>query len=104
MLFRENNNLGVLFEFFLSWWWVISFVLICFVSYMQVSEKKMASFDKLTLRLDDLKTKREHMLREKADLMQQINSQSDPLWIERVLMKGLGLVPEGQKKILFKDD
>lgn len=71
---------------------------------MQVSQKKMASFDKLTLRLDDLKTKREYMLREKADLMQQINSQSDPLWIERVLMKGLGLVPEGQKKILFKDD
>lgn len=34
-------------------------------------------------------------------LLRQINSQNDPAWIELVLKKELGLVPEGQQKIYF---
>jgi hypothetical protein len=34
-------------------------------------------------------------------LTRQINSQSDPAWIEMVMKKELGLVPEGQVKIYF---
>lgn len=37
-------------------------------------------------------------------LMRQINSQSDPAWIEMVLKKELGLVPEGQIKVYFTTD
>lgn len=36
------------------------------------------------------------------DLLLQINSQSDPAWVELILMKGLGLVPEGQTKAVFE--
>lgn len=35
------------------------------------------------------------------NLIRQINSQSDPAWIELQLKQELGLVPEGQKKIYF---
>jgi hypothetical protein len=41
------------------------------------------------------------LLRER--LLLQINSQSDPEWIELVLMQGLGLVPEGQTKAYFSN-
>lgn len=33
--------------------------------------------------------------------MLEINSQSDPAWVELMLMKNLGLVPEGQIKVFF---
>ena len=41
--------------------------------------------------------------REKNDLDLKINSQSDPAWIELVLMKELGVVPEGKIKVHFKN-
>ena len=36
-------------------------------------------------------------------LLKQINSQGDPEWLEMVLMKGLGVAPEGQIKVLFTE-
>jgi hypothetical protein len=36
-----------------------------------------------------------------ALLIAQSKSQSDPKWIELVLIRELGLVPEGHKKVLF---
>ena len=47
---------------------------------------------------------KEFLLEEKEDLKLQINSQKDPAWIELTLMKGLGLVPEGQLKVYFTKD
>ncbi|MCE2983850.1 MAG: hypothetical protein LW832_09830 [Parachlamydia sp.] len=41
-------------------------------------------------------------LKRQEDLQLQINSQSDPAWIELTLMKGLGLVPEGEQKVYFQ--
>lgn len=41
------------------------------------------------------------VLKERADLEMQITSQSDRAWIELLLMKKLGLVPEGYQKITF---
>lgn len=35
-------------------------------------------------------------------LAQQLKSQSDPAWIEMVLIRELGLLPEGQRLVLFK--
>lgn len=35
-------------------------------------------------------------------LTQQLMSQSDPAWIEMVLIRELGLLPEGQRLVLFK--
>jgi hypothetical protein len=37
-------------------------------------------------------------------LLLEINSQSDPEWIELALMHGLGLVPEGQIKAYFSNN
>ncbi|HEY5260120.1 MAG TPA: hypothetical protein VIJ46_05665, partial [Rhabdochlamydiaceae bacterium] len=55
-------------------------------------------------RLYDLELKRQCVLEVKDDLELQIRSQSDPEWIQMTLMKGLGVVPEGQTKVYFKKD
>ena len=41
---------------------------------------------------------------ERDELLRQLHSQSDPEWIELVLMKRLGLVPEGQIKVYFEKE
>lgn len=40
---------------------------------------------------------------EQARLSEMIMSESDPQWIELTLMRVLGVIPEGTKKIYFND-
>lgn len=47
------------------------------------------------------KEKREAQLLNES-LKLQIRSQSDPAWVSLVLMEELGVIPEGQQKIVFK--
>lgn len=82
-------------------WWVILFMLGCYFSYEQGLQKKDRDFAKLQLQYADLQKKKKLLLTIQEDLNRQINSQSDPAWVELTLMKGLGLVPEGQVKVLF---
>lgn len=55
-------------------------------------------------RLHELEIAKDVALAEKGRLELEIHSQSDPLWIQLALMKGLGLVPEGQRKVLFQEN
>lgn len=57
----------------------------------------------LRKKLSDIQIEKEAALNQQQDLRLQIISQQDPAWIELTLMKGLGLVPEGQQKILFSN-
>lgn len=82
-------------------WWVILFILGCYLSYEQGLKKKDHDFASLQIQYAALQKKRNLLLIEQEALNRQINSQSDPAWVELVLMKGLGLVPEGQTKVLF---
>jgi len=38
----------------------------------------------------------------KDDLLVQIESQSDPAWIEMLIKKKLGMVADGQTKVYFE--
>jgi len=42
-------------------------------------------------------------IKRREALLQQINSESDPAWIELVLMQNLGMVPENQQKVYFME-
>ena len=55
----------------------------------------------LTIQLKQLKSEKEKALDLQKSLLMQINSQSDPAWIELTLRKVLGVVPEGQTKVFF---
>lgn len=61
-------------------------------------------FNKLQDKLIALEKEKYNALELNSELKLRINSQSDPAWLELVLIKSLGLVPEGQKKVIFKTD
>ncbi|HEV8051680.1 MAG TPA: hypothetical protein VGP47_04230 [Parachlamydiaceae bacterium] len=82
-------------------WWVILFILGCYLSYEHGLQKKDHDFAKLQVHYAELQKKKKMLLGQQEDLTRQINSQSDPAWVELALMKGLGLAPEGQIKVLF---
>ena len=88
-------------KFVFSFWWVILFILLCFVLYEQGIKERDREFLKLSEHLKSLQQEREVAMTLKEDLLLQINSQSDPAWVELLLMKGLGVVPEGQTKVFF---
>jgi hypothetical protein len=85
-------------------WWVVLFISICSFVYCQAANKKNEIIGSLDGHLSQLSIEKARLLQEKQDLLLQINSQSDPAWIQLTLMKGLGLVPEGQMKVYFYSD
>ena len=69
---------------------------------LEFSLKKVEFEEKNLLnQLNGLKIKIEESRALQKYLTRQINSQSDPSWIEMVLKKELGMVPEDQIKIYF---
>lgn len=82
-------------------WWVILFILFCYGAYEHTLEKYRHEYSFLYSRLEELQFEKKEALKVQENLQLQINSQSDPQWIELTLMKGLGVVPEGYKKIYF---
>jgi hypothetical protein len=82
-------------------WWVILFSLICYTFYERELQKRDLKFIFLKNTFNDLQKQKLYSLAYQENLLLQINSQSDPEWVELTLMKGLGLVPEGSVKAYF---
>lgn len=91
-------------ELFIRSWWVLTLCLACFLGYNHFVKKRNHDIFLLQERLTHLKEARDRALQEKEELSLQICSQSDPAWIELILMKQLGVVPEGYLKIHFKKE
>lgn len=72
--------------------------------YEQGLKERDLIYQQLTQKLTDLKQEKQTALHLQQNLQLQVNSQSDLAWIELTLMKGLGLVPEGQQKVYFIPD
>ena len=102
---QESLSIGArLEETFASVWWVVLFILGCYLCYEQGLIRKDRDFKLLQSHYQSLIKQREILSAQHDSLVRQINSQSDPAYVELTLMKGLGLVPEGQTKVLFTDD
>lgn len=82
-------------------WWIILFALLCYVAYEQGGRARQKQLIDLAEQLAFLQSEKTKALEIQNDLFMQVNSQSDPAWVELTLMKGLGLVPEGHIKVLF---
>lgn len=83
-------------------WWVLAFVIASCMIYSQSIQKKKAALSELEGRFQGLEQEKNLVLEQQQELMLQVQSQNDPAWIEMTLMKGLGLVPEGQRKVYFQ--
>lgn len=82
---------------------MVLFVLLCLFTYDLTSRKKVAIEKSLQAKLDVLKESVLHAKNEQLLLDEQIVAQNDPSWIELTLMRKLGLVPENQKIVFFKE-
>lgn len=88
-------------QFFLYSWWLILFAICCYLAYEHGLMKRDRDFDKLHAQYLELQKENKRSLALQEKLLLQVNSQSDVEWVELTLMKGLGLVPDGQTKIVF---
>lgn len=88
---------------FWRFWWVCLVVLIGLIMLEQRLKILHNEREQLFQQYLFLIEEKEKALTLKENLKLQINSQSDPAWVELTLKKGLGLVPEGQTKVLFID-
>ncbi|GEM_PF-869060 len=84
--------------------WVALFIAACVFIYLNSGGKKNEVIATLESHLKHLQMEKTLLLQENEDLLLQVNSQSDPAWIQLTLKKGLGLVPEGQQKVYFRSD
>lgn len=99
----KKNNKSFFLSILSNSWWVIIFLLVSFIGYdISIKKKDKAVYD-LKQKLICFKLEKEEVLKSKQDLSARVKSQSDPLWIEQVLMKELGVVPENQIKVRFED-
>jgi hypothetical protein len=87
---------------FRRWWWVVSFCLITASVFLHFVREKKNQIVELSTRLDLMQRDRASALEERESLRLQIHSQNDPSWIEMILMRDLGVVPEGWIKVHFK--
>lgn len=82
-------------------WWVVLVVLLCYMAYEGALLQLSMEVDRLEGKLLSIRNQRGLALERQEDLLLQIQSQSDHAWIELCLMKGLGLSPEGWRKVYF---
>lgn len=69
--------------------------------YIQAMKGKSQLYDEMMVELRQLETQKMEALELRDELALQIQSQSDPAWVEMVLKRNLGMVREGQMKVYF---
>lgn len=91
-------------QFIVKSWWVVALAILSLGLYEQGAkalQKEINTFQSEANYLYE-KIKLAKIVQEELKL--QIMSQSDPAWIELVLIKSLGLVPESYKKIYYTNN
>ncbi len=90
----------------LSWlqqgWWVFLFCFFVGLVYLHALKNRNAALQEMAYRFSEMKKEQMLALQEQEDLQMRIASQHDPAWIEMVLMREIGVVPEGWIKVHFK--
>lgn len=98
---QKTSVVKLLENLFIRSWWVILFILLCFILFEQGMKRRDQDFTKLSNQLVQLQQEKDKAIKIRDDLTLQINSESDPAWIELTLMKELGVVPEDYIKVFF---
>lgn len=86
---------------FVRSWWVIAFIIACSIIYERGLKETNVHYQQLSEKWRNLQKEKELAINHQKNLRLQIDSQSDPAWIEYTLMNRLGVVPEGHQKIFF---
>lgn len=88
-------------DFWRKNWWVFLFCLSFGATYFHFRTEKLKEVGHLKSRLVTMENEKSSALMARVDLKERLGSQNDPAWIEMVLMRDLGVVPEGFLKVHF---
>ena len=80
---------------------LIVFTFISLGCYGFASQQKEARYHELNQIVYELECQKEEAKREQELLTLRLNSLSDPEWVQMLLMRDLGVLPDGQIKIVF---
>lgn len=83
-------------------WWVIAFCAATGTLHFHFLKEKKNGVRMLAQRLEQMQNEKGLAFQKREDLQLRIASQNDPAWIEMILMRDLGVVPEGFLKVHFK--
>jgi hypothetical protein len=84
------------------YWWVVVFCTVTSLVYFHALKEKKSAVRNLGFRLEKMEQEKWFAFQKREDLQLRIASQNDPAWIEMILMRDLGVVPEGFLKVHFK--
>lgn len=79
----------------------IGFCYLIYIHGVTLLNEKKTTFTNQYVELMETKSQAQS---EQMSLIRELSSLEDPEWIEWNLMEKLGLVPEGYRKVIFKDD
>ena len=85
-----------------SWWWVLLIWLGSFAFYEKEMREKMLLKKQLLLQRKTLKQQKRLALKRQSSLKEQIESLSNPKWVERILIEELGRLPDGGVAVSFE--
>jgi hypothetical protein len=83
-------------------WWVFVFCVLTVLTYFHFFKEKRSAIYVLNMRLKEMQAEKSTALERREELELCLASHSDPAWIEMVLIRDLGVVPEGFLKVHFK--
>lgn len=81
--------------------WFLLFIGSGVFIYLQAMRQKEASYREMADQLHLLEEEKARAASHRDELLLQIQSQSDPAWIEMILKRNLGMVHEGEEKVYF---
>jgi len=91
-------------ELIIKSWWVIAIMAVGLVFTNHVMSKRSKLAFGLEQKKYALENHQQIELARLDDLQLRIQSQSDPAWVELILKKELGVVPEGFIKVNFVEE
>jgi hypothetical protein len=83
-------------------WWVLVFCTLSVAFYFQAAHSRTTAISELSDRLEELENTKRLAADQQEELDLCLQSESDPAWIEMVLMKELGVVPDRWVKVHFQ--
>jgi|GEM_PF-1441287 len=84
--------------------WVMFVAIGCFSLYGEAMYKKSKTCAELRDKIQKVESLKRLLIEEREELTLELSSRDDDAWLEMVLKKRLGVVPEGQMKVYFKKD
>jgi hypothetical protein len=100
----QLRRLKVFHPLIIESWWFLLFLSCSLLIYSHIRYRKEMLRNDLQKQIAQLLFEKQEAEFQKAELTAQIRSQNDPAWIEIILKKRLGLVPQGQMKVFFKKE